>query len=431
VIDLLITNAGELITCRTDTGGAIGAALENLDIIAGGAVAIDGDRIVEVGQTSDLVNRHSARQVLDAGGMLVSPGLVDPHSHLLYGGSRHHEYETLITGKVDPEKRLEGGIRYTVSMTRQATAEALHKDALANLDVMLSHGTTTLEAKTGYGLDRDTELRMMQVMQNLQHPIELVPTYLGAHVVPEEYQDNRGAYVDLVVDMMREAQPYVEYVDIACDPIGFTVEECERMGAEAAALGFRLRVHADQTGLSEGSELAARLGASSADHLDYISDAGIRAMAESGTVGVLLPGVTFHMMEMVPKLEAGHLTPAAKPHWPELVRRMIEGGMRLALSADYNPGSSPTQSMQMVMQLAARLYRLSYTEIWHMSTINAAHALDRGEDRGSLEVGKRADILIWRLPEYGMIINRFGVNQVDTVVKDGQVVVEKGIPSYS
>jgi imidazolonepropionase len=235
----------------------------------------------------------------------------------------------------------------------------------------------------------------------------------------------------LVVDMMREAQPYVEYVDIACDPIGFTVEECERMGAEAAALGFRLRVHADQTGLSEGSELAARLGASSADHLDYISDAGIRAMAESGTVGVLLPGVTFHMMEMVPKLEAGHLTPAAKPHWPELVRRMIEGGMRLALSADYNPGSSPTQSMQMVMQLAARLYRLSYTEIWHMSTINAAHALDRGEDRGSLEVGKRADILIWRLPEYGMIINRFGVNQVDTVVKDGQVVVEKGIPSYS
>lgn len=423
--DLLITNAGELVTCRTDDAGAVGEALERLEVIPGGAVAIEGDRIVDVGPTPDVTKRHSARRVLDAGDLLVSPGLVDPHSHLLYGGSRHHEYETLITGS-DPGKRLGGGIRYTVSMTRQATAEALREQALADLDVMLLHGTTTLEAKTGYGLDQETELRMMQVMRDLRHPIEVVKTYLGAHVIPEEYQDDRQAYVDLVIDMMREAQPYVEYADVTCDPVGFTVEECERMAAEASRQGLRLRLHADQTGPAEGAELAARLKATSADHLDYISEAGIRAMAESGTVGVLLPGVTFHMMEMTPKLEAGRLVPAAKSFWPELVRRMIQGGMRLALSADYNPGSSPTQSMQMVMQLGARLYRLSYAEIWHMSTINAAHALDRGEDRGSLEVGKRADVLIWRLPEHGMVINRFGVNLLDTVVKDGQVVVHEG-----
>ena len=170
-----------------------------------------------------------------------------------------------------------------------------------------------------------------------------------------------------------------------------------------------------------GAELAARLGASSADHLDNVSDAGIDALARSGVVGVLLPSVTYHMMEMTPKLDGQALIPAAKPYWPLLVRKMIDRGMRLALSADYNPGTSPTPSMQAVMQLAARLYRLGYAEIWHMATINAAHALDRGADRGSLEPGKRADVVVWQVPEHGMVINRFGTNLVDAVVKDGRV----------
>lgn len=426
MIDLLVTHAHELVTCRTGPTGAVGDTLDELDVVPDGAVAVDAGRIVEVGPTAALLDKYAAREVVDAAGRLVTPGLVDPHSHLVYAGSRHEEYEYLVTGESDPGRRLGGGIRYTVAKTRQASEEALREQALADLDVMLRHGTTTLEAKSGYGLDRATELRTLRVMQSLDHPIEVVPTYLGAHVVPEEYTSRRSEYVDLVVDMLDEARPYAEYCDVCCDPVGFTVAECDRIASRALELGYRIRVHADQTGSVGGAELAARLRASSADHLDYISPEGIEALADSGTVGVLLPGVTLHMLEMTPKVTAGRLEPAAKPFMPQLVQRMIAGGMRLALSTDYNPGSSPTQSMQMAMQLAARLFRLSYAQIWHMSTINAAHALDRGPDRGSLEAGKRADVVIWRVPEHGMVVNRFGVNLADTVIKDGRVVVRNG-----
>jgi imidazolonepropionase len=360
---------------------------------------------------------------VDARGGLVTPGLVDCHSHLVFAGSRHVEYEQLVTGEATPGKRLEGGIRYTVARTRAASAAALATQARRDLDLMLAHGTTTVEIKTGYGLDRDTELRMLRVIHGLRtHPVDVVPTYLGAHVLPVEYAERRDAYVQLVIDTLPAARRLAEYCDVWCDTIAFTAEETERIGRAALALGYRLRLHADQVGDAGGAELAARLGASSADHLDHVGAAGIRALADSGVVGVLLPSVTYHMMEMTPKLEGGQLVPAPKTSWPALVRRMIEAGMRLALSADYNPGTSPTPSMQSVMQLAARLYRLGYAEIWHMATINAAHALDRAADRGSLEPGKRADLVVWRVPEHGMVINRFGTNLVDAVVKDGRVV---------
>ncbi len=419
----MITHASEVVTCRTDPGGATGLALARLEVIRDGAVAVDQGRIVEVGPARALARRYRARRVLHANGKLVSPGFVDAHSHLLFAGSRHQEYETLITGQVSPGRRLQGGIRYTVSRTRAASSGALRAQALADLDVMLRHGTTTVEVKSGYGLDRETELRMLRVIRGLRHPVDLVVTYLGAHVLPEEYVGHRGAYVDLVIDTLAAARRYAEYCDVCCDPVGFTVAECERIARAATRLGFRLKVHADQTGPIHAAELAARLAATSADHLDHISAAGIRAMARRGTVGVLLPGVTHHMMEMTPRVDGRRLGPAAKPFWPLAVRRMIAGGMRLALSADYNPGTCPTPSMQTVMQLAARLYRLSYAEIWHMATINGAHALDRGADRGSLEPGKRADLAVWRVPEHGMVVNRFGVNLVEAVVKDGRVVV--------
>jgi imidazolonepropionase len=272
---------------------------------------------------------------------------------------------------------------------------------------------------------------MLHVLKSIRHPVEVVRTYLGAHVLPAEYRSRRSTYVDLVISLLRDARRYAEYCDVCCDPVGFTTEECFRIGREALTLGLRLKVHADQTGPARGAELAARLGATSADHLDYISAGGIRAMAQRGTVGVLLPGVTYHMMEMTPRVQGGRLRPASKPFMPLVVHRMIEGGMRLALSADYNPGTSPTPSMQAVMQLAARLYRLSYAQIWLMSTINAAHALDRGQDRGSVEPGKRADLVLWRVGEHGMVINRFGINLADMVIKDGRVVVEGGIPTYA
>ena len=426
MIDLLIVHASELVTCRTEGAGAVGPALERLEVIPDGAVAIDRGRIVAVGPTREVARTLiRARRVLRAHGRMVSPGLVDPHSHPLFAGSRHEEWEDHVRGRVNPARRLTG-IRYTVAQTRKASPAALRKQALADLDTMLAHGTTTVEVKSGYGLDRDTELRLLRVAASLRHRVDTVTTYLGAHVVPAEYLDRRDAYVNLVIEIMPEAKRYAEYCDVCCDPNCFTADECRRMAKAALALGYRLRVHADQNGPAGGAELAAEFGASSADHLDHISAAGIRAMARRGTVGVLVPGVTYHLAEMTPKLEGRRLAAAARPFWPRLVRRMIAGGMRLALAADYNPGSSPTQSMQAVMQHAARLYRLGYAEIWHMSTINAACALDRGDDRGSLEVGKRADVVVWKVPEHGMVINRFGVNLVDVVVKDGRVVVANG-----
>jgi imidazolonepropionase len=426
MIDLLVTNASELVTCRAEPGGAVGRAIERLEVIPDGAVAVDRGRVIAVGPTRRLRRMYRARRMLSARGRLVSPGLVDPHTHLVFAGSRHHEYETIVTGRSNPGRRLEGGIRSTVSQTRAASHAALRTRALDDLDVMLLHGTTTVEIKSGYGLDQATELRLLRVIHGLRHSVDVVGTFMGAHVLPAEYADKRDAYVDLVIRTLPKARRYAEYCDMWRDTIGFTETECLRVAAAAVRLGFKLKLHVDQVSPAGGAELAARLGATSADHLDYISARGIRAMRRSRTVGVLLPTVTYHMLEMMPRTERGRSKPAEKAFWPALIRSMIDGGMRLALSTDYNPGTSPTPSMQAVMQAAARLYRLGYAEIWHMSTINAAWALDRGSDRGSVEPGKRADLLVWRVPEHGMVINRFGVNLVDTVVKNGRVVVEAG-----
>jgi imidazolonepropionase len=274
-------------------------------------------------------------------------------------------------------------------------------------------------------LDRDTELRLLRIAHGLRHPIDVVTTYLGAHVLPDEYAGDRAAYVALVIETLPEAATLAEYCDVACDPVSFTVAECRSIAAAAVQHGMRLRFHADQTGHAGGIQLAAELGASSADHLEHATADDIRSLAASRTIGVLLPGVTHHMLEMTPRVSDDHLEEAAYPFMPLLARHLVAGGARLALATDYNPGTCPTLSMQTIMQLAARLYRLSYAEIWHMSTINAAAALDRGHDRGSLEPGKRADLVIWRVPHHGMVINRFGTNLVHTVIKDGRPVPDE------
>jgi imidazolonepropionase len=232
-----------------------------------------------------------------------------------------------------------------------------------------------------------------------------------------------------MVEALPRAVGLTRYCDVACDPLCFTYEECLRVGAAARALGMKIRVHADQTGDANGALLAARLEASAADHLDHASAEGLEALANSGTVATLLPGVTLHLCEMTPTVRSGALVPADKPFMPLLARRAIDAGAIVALATDYNPGSSPTRSMQMVMQLAARLFRLSYAEIWHMSTLNAACALDLADDRGSLEPGKRADVLVWSVPEHGMPIDQFGVNLVDTVIVAGRIVAEPGLGS--
>jgi len=424
-VDLIVRNAGELLTCAGPQQGIAADALKSVAMLKDGALAVGDGRIVAVGTMPEIEGQYHARHVIDASGALVSPGFVDPHSHLLYGGTRHQEYESKVTGLGTPPG-LQSGINYTVRHTRNASDERLVDQALADLDLMLEHGTTTLEAKTGYGLDRETELRLLRLTAGLDHPIEIITTYLGAHVLPSDFADRRNEYLDLVIDLLPEASRLAEYCDVCCDPVSFTFDECLRVGEAASKLGMGIRVHADQTGDARGGLLAARLHAVSADHLDYTTDEGFAAMARAGTTGILFPGVTLHMCEMTPKPVGHVLMPAEKPFMPLVARRAIESGCIIALSTDYNPGSCPTPSMQMVMQLAARLFRLSYAEIWNMCTLNAAVSLGRGNDRGSLEPGKRADIVIWKVPEHGLVINRFGVNLVDTVLVEGRIVVKDG-----
>lgn len=424
-VDLLVVHAGELLTCSGPETGVCGAALERLPSILDGAIAVREGRIAAVGSTAELLSRFAPDAIVDAGGKLVTPGLVDPHSHLVHGGTRQHELEARALGMKPP---LAGGIRYTVQQTRAASDGELVERALADLDIALRYGTTTIEAKTGYGLDAENELRLLRLTVSLRHPVAVVPTFLGAHVVPAEYAERREAYVDLVLEMLPDAARLAPWCDVACDPVCFTYEECWRIAERAAALGMGLRIHADQTGDAGGARLAAAVGAAAADHLDYASDDGLLAMAEAGTVATLLPSVTLHLMEMTPSLDGERLGAAAKPFMPALARRVLRSGLVPALSADYNPGSSPTLSMQLVMQLAARLFRLRYAEIWHMATINAARALRLSHDRGSIEPGKRADILIWTVPDHGTVIDRFGTNLVDTVLIGGEAMIAGGVP---
>lgn len=425
--DLLICDIGELVTCRSpDTGRRGEQALNQLDLVRNAAVAVRNGRILDVGANAELKQRYGAMETLSAEGRVVSPGLVDCHAHLLYGGSRHTEYEAQLKDAATGQASLGGGIRTSVDHTRGASEQQLRLQAENDLDIMLEHGTTTLEVKTGYGLDRDTELRLLKLQASLEHEVDLVRTYLGAHVVPSEFLEDREAYVQLVIDMLPAASEYAEYCDVCCDPAGFTYDECMRIGTRARELGMRIKVHADQTGPARGVELGVRLGATSVDHLDYVSDDGMDLLANSDTTGVLFPAVTLHLREMVPRLVNGRWVGPSKGFMPEVCRRLIQHDALLAISSDYNPGSAPSPSLQATMQLAARLYQLSYAEIWHMSTINAAHALDRAADIGSIEVGKRADLVIWDVRHHGMVIHRFGVNLADTVVKNGHVVTLGG-----
>lgn len=416
--DTLVMHAGELLTARTAAGAATGDDLDRLEIVEDGAVAIAGGRIVDVGPTAELRTRHGgAGQVVDADGRLVTPGFVDSHVHLVHGGSRHDEYDDKIRGLAPPPGRRTG-IAATVAHTAATTDEELRERARADLDTMLAHGTTTAEAKTGYGGGATGELRLLELSASLAHPVSVVPTFLGAHAVPPERADDRDAFVDEVIAALPAARRHAEFFDAFIDPLGVTPQEAERLLAAAVAAGFRLKVHADQTADVGATALAAHYQATSVDHLDFAAPDGIAALAQANAVGVILPGVAHHLGELTPDR---HGT-VAKPHLPAQVHRLVAAGIRLALSTDFNPGTSPTRSMQTVLELAVRQFRLSSAAVWHMATINAAHALGLGHDVGSLEVGKAADLVIWDVAHHGMVTTEFGTNLVDRVIKGGQLV---------
>lgn len=415
-----VLHAAELVTMAgASAAPKVGPALADPGSIPDGAVRIAGGRITAAGPTARLLAEYPPGPddwVLDAAGKTVLPGLVDPHTHLVFAGSREHEFVRRLEGKPYLEILAEGGgILRTVAQTRGATPQALAAGARARLDRMLCWGTTTAEAKSGYGLNWETERIQLQVVRELDagHPVDIVPTFLGAHAVPPEYRGDRPGYVRLVVEEMLPAVAaagLAEFCDVFCEAGVFSVAESRSILEAARRLGLGLKLHADEIEPMGGAELAADLGAASADHLVAVSPEGMRRLAEAGVVAVLLPATT--------------LTLALGRHAP--ARTLIEAGCAVALATDCNPGTAPTETLMALVPLACRTLRLRPAEAMAAATINAAHAVGLGAEVGSLEVGKRGDVVICDAPNLDTLGYWFGPNPVVAVLKAGRPVVLDG-----
>ncbi len=416
--DLVIHSAKELLTLASVEGPRRRSGMNELSIVVDGAVAILGDRIVLVGQTTDvLAEAGNGARLIDASGKVVLPGFVDPHTHLVFAGDRASEFEMRLQGASYLEiMAAGGGIMNTVRATREASLDEIVRQSKERLNRMLAHGTTTVEAKTGYGLDTENELKMLGAIRqlDLSHPVDLVPTFLGAHAIPAEFLGRADEYVDLLVEEMLpalQAEGYLSeespiFCDVFCEEGAFSLEQSRRILEKAKELGMRLKIHADEFTSLGGTALAVELGATSADHLVCTTDEEIRLLADSDTVGVLLPGTPFGLGET-------RYAPA---------RRMIDAGVAVALATDLNPGTCYCEAMPLVMALACRQMRMTPAEAIVASTINAAHAVAVGHEVGSLEVGKKADLLILDVPDYRHLAYRFGSNLVQTVIKAGDIV---------
>lgn len=410
----LLVDIRELVTMAGPPGPRRGP-LADLEAIADGAVAVVEGRIAGTGRRQDLEREPAFRPLprVSAGGGVVLPGFVDPHTHLPWIGSREREFEQKVQGVPYAEiARQGGGIRATTRAVRQASTDDLVAAARPRLDRMLEHGTTTAEAKSGYGLELEAERRQLEAVRRLdaEHPIDLIATNLAAHEIPDERRADRGRWVDeLTEELLPALRPLAEFCDVFCEDHVFTVAESRKILERARQLGYRLKVHADELVPLGGAELAAELGATSADHLACTGEAGIEALAASETVAVLLPGTSFYLN-----------LPARAP-----ARRLLERGVPVALATDCNPGSSLTESMPMILTIACVQLRMTPAEALVAATINAAHAVARGHDRGSLEPGKLADLVVWDAPSWRYVPSHFGVSLARSVWKAGRVVWER------
>ncbi|MDG0875444.1 imidazolonepropionase [Paenibacillus thiaminolyticus] len=418
-IDLLIHNIGTLITMQGSRGPRTGREMSEVGAVRKGAVAIRDGLIVAAGPEDDVmadIGGLAIERKHDAQGLLVTPGLIDPHTHLVHGGSREHELALKLKGMSYLEILAQGGgILSTVRATRQATEEELYAKAKASLDIMLSFGVTTAEAKSGYGLTLEDELKQLRVAHRLnrEHPVDLVSTFMGAHVVPEEYKGRSGEFVKVVIEQMLpevKRQGLAEFCDVFCEHGVFSVDESEQILLAAKELGFGLKIHADEIEPIGGAQLAGKLGCISAEHLIAASDEGLEAMRQAGVVAVCLPATSFNL----------RLTNHAR------ARDMIEMGLAVALSTDYNPGSSPTEALQLVMTLGCLNLGMTPEEVLTAVTINAAHAIGRADTVGTLEAGKQADLVIFKADNLAYLPYHFGINHVHTVFKRGNVVVSTG-----
>jgi imidazolonepropionase len=387
-----------------------GQAMREVAVIEDGAVRMRDGRITWVGRTADLPQPSADEQVIDATKKTVLPGFIDSHTHLVFSGSREAEFEQRLQGKTyEQSAAAGGGINATVRRVREASKEELKTEARERLARLMHLGVTTVEVKSGYGLTLEDEVKCLEVVADLngEGPWELVPTFLGAHAVPPEFQTRRADYVKLLTDIMLPEiarRKLAEFCDVFCDIGAFDLAETETILNAARSLGFRVKLHADELSSLGGAELAARMQAVSADHLLCVTDVGIDAMAKAGTIATLLPGTAFF------------LGLAYAP-----ARKLIERGLAVALASDCNPGTCPTENLPLVGTMACTQMRMLPAEVVTALTLNAAAAVGRSDRLGSLEVGKQADIVICDVPNYQQLFYHFGVNHVWRVFKRGQL----------
>ncbi|WP_164943913.1 imidazolonepropionase [Clostridium sp. FP1] len=411
---MIIKNIGCLVTCE----GSYRKKREEFKdakIKKNGYLVIENDKIKAVGEGEGYKEYLTSEcTVIDGEGKTVTPGLIDPHTHVVYAGSRENELP-LKLNKVGYIEMLNsgGGILSTVENTRNIKIDQLVEESRKRLDIMLKHGTTTVESKSGYGLDLQTEVKILEVNKilNETHPIDVVSTFMAAHALPKEYKSDREAYIGEIINNMI---PYVsenklaEFIDCFCEKGVFSVEECRRILTAGKKFGLNIKIHADEVETVKAAELAGELKATSAEHLVAASDEGIKALAENDVVAVLLPSTSFYLM-------LNHFARA---------RKMIEEGVAVSLATDCNPGTSPTESLQTVMTFACFGMKLFPEEIINAMTINAACAINRESEIGSIEVGKKADIAIFNSKNLNYLIYHFGANAIDTVIKNGKIVVK-------
>ena len=403
--DLIIQNIQELILPKSTDKPLKGIELDELEVVENGTVVIKDGKVVYSGPHTD---DYEAKEVIDASGRVVSPALVDAHTHLIFGGSREHEMSLKRQGKSYLEiLESGGGILSTVKSTREISEEDLFKKAEHDLLTMIKHGVLTVESKSGYGLDKENELKQLRVSNRLaeKYNLNMKHTFLGPHAVPEEAESNE-AFLEEMIELLPEVKEYADFADIFCETGVFSVEESKRYMEKAKEAGFKVKIHADEIDPLGGLELAIDEGAISADHLVASSEEGKAKLKTSDTVAVLLPATTFY-------LDKNDYADA---------RGMLNNGGAIAVATDYNPGSSVTNNLQLAMAIAALKLKLSPTEVWNAVTVNAAKAIDA--DAGTINQGDQANIVIWDAPNHEYIPYHFGINHAQKVIKDGKVIVD-------
>lgn len=418
--DLILKNIGKLVTMQGSSSFRVKEEMNKINIIENAYIAVKNGKILAIGVGDEFGNLcGDDTKIHDAEGLLVTPGLIDSHTHLIHGGSRENEFSMKLNGVPYIEiLNNGGGILSTVKATKEASEEALYKKAKKSLDRMLEFGVTTVEEKSGYGLELNTEIKQLEVARVLDknHPVDLVHTFLGAHAVPEEYKENHKAYIDILVDVMMpkiKDMGLAEFCDVFCEEGVFTIEESEYILQKAKEIGYKLKIHADEIESLGGAELAAKLGCVSADHLMAASDEGIKMMAENNVVANILPATSFNLNKNYADC-----------------RKMIDMGAIVSLSSDYNPGSCPSENLQLVMQLGCLHLKMTPNEVLTAVTINAAYAIDRADKIGSIEVGKNADFVVFDARNVEYLMYHFGINHTKKVYKNGNLVVDNKVVVY-